>query len=240
MNECIKNELIGSADDICLYYTDASKNSCAECKQGYAKDYIDHSTCKKTVDHCEESSDDGCYKCEQYYKVVNGSCERSTCSNYINGECQCESGFYNVDDENCKKIPIKYCEKGNANTCEECYEGYNLEGNQCKFVGYDDDDDDKEEEMTIKNCAYYSEGDNKKCGGCKDNYELDSEHNLCVYLCKETEEICDECNDNYFQSSSGNCEIIDPDYVEKDNAVGIKGTIYSNLFSIILLFALFY
>ena len=144
-------------------------------------------------------------------------------------------GFYKVDDDNCKKIPIKNCEEGNANTCDECSEGYILEGNQCKFVGFDDVDDGKEEDIEIANCVYYSERENKKCGGCEQKYELNTVSNSCTYLCEETEDICFECKENYYLSSSGTCEIIDPDYVETDNANGINGTISSNLLVLFLL-----
>ena len=145
-------------------------------------------------------------------------------------------GFYKVDEDNCKKIPIKNCEEGNANTCDECNEGYILEGNQCKFVGYDYDvDDGKEEGTEIENCRYYSDPVNKKCGGCEQKYELNTESNSCTYLCEETEDICFECKENYYLSSRGICEIIDPDYVETDNAKGINGAIFSNLLVLILL-----
>ena len=237
--ECMKNELIGSADEGCLYYSDSTKQYCQECKQGYAKDNSDHDTCVKTVDFCEEARDNVCYKCTGYYKLNNGICEKTTCPYFdfdFNGECQCREGFYKVDEDNCKKIPIKNCEKGNADTCQECNEGYILEGNQCKFVGYDYDvDDGKEEDIEINHCLYYSDPVNKKCGGCEQKYELNTVSNSCTYVCEETEDICSECKENYHLSSSGTCEIIDPNYVETDNAKGINGAIFSNLLVLILL-----
>ena len=59
--ECMKNELIGGADEGCLFYSDSTKQFCQECKQGYAKDYLDYKTCIKTDDHCEEVRDNVCY-----------------------------------------------------------------------------------------------------------------------------------------------------------------------------------
>ena len=110
---------------------------------------------------------------EQFYKPNDGKCEKTTCPYFdLNGGCRCGEGFYKVDEDNCKKIPIKNCEEGNANTCDECNEGYILEGNQCKFVGYDDVGDGKEEDMEINHCLYYSDPVNKKCGGCEQKYEL--------------------------------------------------------------------
>ena len=235
--ECMKNELIGGADEGCLYYSDSTKQYCQECKQGYTMDYSGLSTCIKTVDHCQEVKDNVCYRCENFYRLKNGICEKTTCYSIdYNGECRWGEGFYKVDEDNCKKIPIKYCGKRGANTCQECYEGYILEGNQCKFVGYGDDDkDDKDEDIEIANCVYYSERENKICGECEQKYELNTESNSCTYVCEETEDICSECEDNYYRTRSGTCEIIDPDYVESDNAKRINGALYSNLLVLILL-----
>ena len=245
MQKCMKNELVGNENDGCAYYYDTSKSSCQECKRGYARD-LKTDNCLKSVDYCEEIDNNECTRCEQYYKLSDGICEKTSCSYFDEeGQCDCQNGFYVVDNESCKKLPFKNCKKGNANICTTCYKGFKLENNQCNFIGYDDEEDDdkdkgEEDEMTIPHCSYPDYNDITKCGECEQNYDLNADSTQCNYVCIEIEEICSDCKDNYFLSSSGNCEIIDPDYVESESNAKFESIKFSSFILLISLMILFY
>lgn len=241
--KCVKNDLVGNENDGCAYYDSGS--FCRECKLGYARD-LSTGDCVQSVDYCEEINNNECIRCESYYKLTDGNCEKTRCYNFDEeGQCECDDGFYVVDNESCKKLPFKNCKKGNANICTECHEGFKLENNQCNFIGYDDEEDDdkdkgEEDEMTIPHCLYYGYPDITKCGKCEQNYDLNADSTQCNYVCIETEEICSDCKDNYFLSSSGNCEIIDPDYVESESNAKFESIKFSSFILLISLMILFY
>lgn len=216
-SRCIKSDqaFFGDSQDNCLYYSNSDKTSCSECKKGYLQDYLSDNTCKAAPEHCTQIEGNKCIRCESYFNLTeDGKCEKSTCSYFEDGKCQCGEGFYLFENKECKKIPIKYCEEYDGTSCTECNEGFVKDGNGCKYVGFEDDDDD-DEETNIPNCYNLDYNDKTKCGQCYVNYDWDDAKKQCVFLCKTTEDLCDDCNDNYYSYDYGKtCEVIDPDYKE--------------------------
>ena len=74
---CQKEEDSYNYDNIehCLY---SSGNTCYNCQSGYART-TDGSCKENPIIHCDLFEGENCIKCENYYKLVEGRCEKSTC-----------------------------------------------------------------------------------------------------------------------------------------------------------------
>ena len=210
---CQKEEDSYNYDNIehCLY---SSGNTCYNCQSGYAR--TTNGRCKENSIHCDLFEGENCIKCENYYKLVEGICEKSTCNYFVDDECKCENGFYKNEKGGCSKIPIKFCEEGNATYCEECDSGYytNKKG-ECSTI-------------PIRFCY---KGNDTYCEECYWKYEFNEASKECVLREGEEEEeyisrgggniknceeissedptVCDECEENYdWDSVSKTCKYL--------------------------------
>ena len=189
--DCIKNELLGNANDNCLYYRD-SEHYCSECKAGFIMDYSNNE-CKSGPEHCSYMNGNECGGCISYYNLTNGQCIEIKCMNFYNGKCNCEDGYYPIDNKECKRIPIAHCIEGNSTHCEDCEHGYYLNGNnECKKI-------------TFEHCR---DGNSTHCEDCEYGYYLKGTKEckkIPIDHCYEgNEEECDDCEDGYYEKD-GRC-----------------------------------
>ena len=214
---CEKEEDSSNSGNIehCLFSND---NKCNSCEKGYAK--TKEGKCRENTIHCDLFDGVTCIKCENYYKLTEGRCEKSSCFSFQANKCECYHGYYNNDKGGCSKIPIKFCQKGNATHCEECEREYYLtnKGECALREGEEEEEYNTPTGGNIENCGKVNNEDKTICDYCLDNYDWDSKTKKCIYLCVgETEELCDECKENYYSYDYGKtCEKIDPDYSSSD------------------------
>ena len=181
----------------CLY---SGNGQCQECEKGFAE--TTDGKCKDNTIHCSLFNGDTCIECESYYKLTEGKCEKSTCKSFDDdGECECEHGFYYNNKGGCSKIPIAYCEEGNATYCDKCERYYYV------------NDQGKCDKIPIQNCE---RGNKTYCDECrwKQEYKETSKEctlkegeednasdggNIanCQKVDKKDNTICGECSDNY-------------------------------------------
>ena len=198
---CEKEEDSSNSGNIehCLF---SNGNECNSCEKGYAK--TKEGKCRENTIHCDLFDGDTCIECENYYKLTEGRCEKSSCVYFQGNKCECYHGYYNKDKGGCSKIPIKFCQKGNATYCEECEREYFLTNKgECSKI-------------PIKFCQ---KGNDTYCEECYWKYEFNQKAKECALREGEEEEeyntptggniencgkvnnedktICDECMDNY-------------------------------------------
>ena len=187
--DCIKNELLGNANDNCLYYRDSAHTYCSECKDGFKFDYsTGEQKCVQAPEHCSYLIGNECGGCISYYNLTdNKKCIEMKCLSFSDGECRCERGYYQNDNKECKKIPIEHCEEGNSTHCKECEDGYYLNGNkECKKIPID----------------HCEEGNSAHCDDCERGYYLKGPKEcakLPIEHCKRgSETYCNSCEYGYY------------------------------------------
>ena len=206
--DCIKNELLGNANDNCLYYRDSAHTDCSECKDGFKFDYsTGEQKCVQAPEHCSYLIGNECGGCISYYNLTdNKKCIEMKCLSFSDGECRCERGYYPNDNKECKKIPIEHCEEGNSTHCKECEDGYYLNGNkECKKIPID----------------HCEEGNSAHCDDCERGYYLKGPKEcakLPIEHCKRgSETYCNSCEYGYYEKNGGclknidHCVIMDGD-----------------------------
>lgn len=200
--DCIKNNLIGNAEDNCLYYQDPEHTYCYECKNGF--NFDSSHKCVKSTEHCREMENNKCSLCEYYYKLTNeGKCIESKCSYFSEGKCQCYRGYYAVDNKECKKIPIEHCEEGNSTHCEECDDGYYLNGNkECKQIPIAHCEDGNSTHCDDCERGYYLNG-NKECKAIPFAHCSDGDANVCNY-----------CEEGFYKKGDTECKELPIKYCE--------------------------
>lgn len=189
--DCIKNELLGNANDNCLYYSDPDHTYCSKCKNGFEVDGL--LECGNAPRHCDYMHSNQCTHCTSYYNLTNGQCTEMKCKFFDNGKWNCKGGYYPIDNKECKRIPIAHCIEGNTTYCEDCEHGYYLNGNkECKKI-------------TFEHCK---DGNSTHCEDCEYGYYLKGTKEckkIPIDHCEEgNEEECDNCEDGYYEKD-GRC-----------------------------------
>ena len=191
--------------DHCLY---SYGGHCYACEKGYAP--TTDGRCKENTIHCSLFNGDTCTKCESYYKLTEGKCEKSTCYSFDeeDGECECEDGYYYNDKGGCSKIPIAYCEEGNATYCEKCKTEYYT------------DDKGSCSKIPIQFCK---RGNANHCSRCEDYYYVNDQgkcEKIPIDFCLiGNATYCDSCHGKYeLSEDSKKCTLREGEEEEEDNA----------------------
>ncbi|GAT97120.1 hypothetical protein CL6EHI_065240 [Entamoeba histolytica] len=161
-----------------------------------------------TILYFNEAHSFGCLKCGDYIPN-NGECPKhniiTNCLKYINsGHCvECKEGYYLVIDEK-NQMQCNKCGEGclrcTSDSCIQCVEGKQIDGNKCTSVNED-------------NCEIYK---NEHCLKCpKGTFSQDLQHckeecdNSCE-LCYSDNLMCPICNTKelYFMSNN-ECQLSD-------------------------------
>ncbi len=203
--DCIKNELLGNANDNCLYYDNSEHTSCYECKNGFIKDNSNEPPTCKSSPHCTYMYNNKCSDCDHYYNLTeDGRCIESKCYRFNEGKCECESGFYPNENKECKQIPFSHCEEGNSTHCEECEEGYYLNGiKECKQIPF----------------SHCKEGNSTHCEECERGYYLNG-----IKECKQIPiphclrgdaNLCEKCEDRFYLKGDTECKELPIEHCEE-------------------------
>jgi hypothetical protein len=144
--------------------------------------------------------------CEIYQSET--ACSRCFAPKYIN-----EFGFeYNTKCITANTIIENCVYYSDADTCQECFKGYELISNACKLV-------------TVENCATYKS--ESECGTCPANYPylngdgnctVDPRNMFCLTYIISNDAInlqsskvfeCDTCLENYYPDDSSICTMVE-------------------------------
>lgn len=216
--------------------------SAKSCKKCFAHKYrnpegFDYNTyCKtvaKEIKHCKYYNSDGvtCDTCEDFYMLVDNTCELITVINCddpeaVNSCTKCDkSNPYLDGDGNCSKVYsnpwcLEYIVNGVINAdsyveCSICNEGYYRDDSGvCRILVAE-----------ILNCRYYN--GKSLCKTCKDGFYLDYDGKRCLINPAYDENCtlfelgteCSVCNFGYYLTDTGcvkcetdvNCAFCDPD-----------------------------
>ena len=174
-DECQNDYALSDEGDSCIGIKNcyiAEDNECYQCKPGYAVSYDGKSCIQSQTEHCIwlARGNSGCEICDNFFLPnTKGKCEKTLCS---------ES------------------EDNNIHECSYCFEGYYLEGNECKKI-------------EIENCIELDEDNEDNCLYCVDDeYSYDGKCNTPINGCEEEEDNgkCSECGINYKKTTDNTCE----------------------------------
>ena len=197
----------------CVYFSFIREGEigCNECEKDYYPSYdrthcIEFKNCNYFINY---EKNEHCEYCKRGYALSydGKSCIQSkTCKKFANKDntkcSECISNFHPNANGECERT---LCSKYDENVCTECYEGYYLDGDKnCKKI-------------TIENCLYLDEK-NEKCESCLFGITPDANGkcNLPSTLIKGcikygSDGKCIECEDegDVYQLKDGTCKFID-------------------------------